>query len=461
MRTTTTAAALLLTLALGGCAADGEPAAASEPAPANEVEAPRGESPRIVEAAAPAPAPAQVEPEPEPAVSPSTQTAEDATRDAGAEPAAQVIAAAQTETQPEMEPIGVAGAEAQPARPGVLGYYDTQADRVEPLVESALAKAFVDQTRALPAIEPYKIYILPATVPEAVTVEQYDRLPVEAREPLRPFTIKTQQYYETIFGSPLRYARPVDLLATAGGLDTLEGKKILDFGYGQIGQVRMMAMCGAHVVGTDVSSLVATLYERESDVEVTGSAGKTGSITLHQARWPAGERAIDLVGEGYDVFIARDVLRAGKMDPQAELEAQHRVRLDVYPDFFLAELNRIMNDGGLVMIYNTGFNPPEDWPDRRLGADISSPFSRQQWADAGFELLALDANDDEAMRELGYALDMDKGENGINLERFLFARYTLARKVRDAAADDGAGEAEEEVELTPWGTPIRKSNPGG
>ncbi|MEZ6241530.1 MAG: hypothetical protein R3B57_00650 [Phycisphaerales bacterium] len=344
----------------------------------------------------------------------------------------------------------------------VLAYFDEMADKLAPLVESKLAKEFLAETRALPSIEPFKIYVLPGSVPEGVTEAQYATLPEEGRQPLRPMMIQSQRYYQTIYGPPLTYARPLDLVGTVGGWDTLEGKKILDFGYGQIGQDRLMAQCGADVVGTDVASLLAALYERESDVQVTGSTGKTGSMKLYQARWPAGDRAINLVGEGYDLFIARDVLRMGRMDPQADLEPAHRVSLGVYPDYFLSHLNRIMNTGGLVMIYNTGRYPPLDWGDLSLGADIRSPFSPEQWKDAGFELIKLDENDDEMMRQHAYALGLDKGKDAIDPERHVFVRYTLARKIRDLPEHDAGKKPQDDKDVprTPWGTPIR-GNSGG
>ncbi len=448
MRTRSTTLLLITLLFPLGCAqqaATDERAAGDSPE-AEQSRSQRAQAPHPVQASEPVQAPAAAEPR---VVRASAQPE--------AESRADNAAAAVDESQPVAEPDVNPAAPAAERAP-VLVYYDTQADRVGPLVESALAREFVEETRALPSIEPFQIYVLPATVPEAVTVAQYDALPPQAKEPLSPMTIQTPRYYQTIFGPPLAYARPLDLVATEGGMDTLDGKKVLDFGYGQLGQVRLMAQCGADVVGADVSSLLAALYERESNVEVTGSTGKTGSITLHQARWPAGPRAIDLVGEGYDLFLARDVLRNGRMDPQAQLDPAHAVTLGVYPEYFLAQLNRILKPGALAMIYNTGRYAPEDWADRALGADIRSPFTPEQWQAAGFDVIALDKDDDDAMRTLAYAVDMHKGDNGIDPEKHVFARYTLVRKAREIAPpDEGGQKQDDKVELTPWGTPIRKN----
>ena len=52
-------------------------------------------------------------------------------------------------------------------------------------------------------------------------------------------------YYDARNGSPLAYARPIDLLE----MDLVKGRKILDFGFGAVGQLRLLAGLGADVVG--------------------------------------------------------------------------------------------------------------------------------------------------------------------------------------------------------------------
>ena len=47
-------------------------------------------------------------------------------------------------------------------------------------------------------------------------------------------------YYTTKYGSPLAYSRPIDLLGQAG-LQDVSGRKILDFGYGTVGHLRLLA----------------------------------------------------------------------------------------------------------------------------------------------------------------------------------------------------------------------------
>ncbi|MFO0596580.1 MAG: hypothetical protein U0228_14790 [Myxococcaceae bacterium] len=68
---------------------------------------------------------------------------------------------------------------------------------------------------------------------------------------------------------PIAYARPFDLLAEKGF--SPQGKKVLDFGYGNLGQLAMLARLGADVHGVEVDALLPA-----STAKVTGKIG-TGS----------------------------------------------------------------------------------------------------------------------------------------------------------------------------------------
>jgi hypothetical protein len=84
-----------------------------------------------------------------------------------------------------------------------------------------------------------------------------------------------------------------------------------------------------------------------------------------------------------------------------------------------------------MLIYN--LCPAQAPPDQPYipYADGESPFTRQQWEQAGFEVIAFDRNDSAAARELAHLLGWDlpsEGEPGMDLERGLFAWYTLVRR---------------------------------
>lgn len=314
----------------------------------------------------------------------------------------------------------------------VVRRFELEAEGIMPLLETDAVREFLGQVTLLENVPTRRIYVRQAAVPDAVTEAEFHMLPAQMQNALRPMVIDTPKYYQTIYGSPLGYARPLDLAASAAGWDAFEGKKIFDFGYGQLGQLRLLAHCGADVTGIESSSMISAMYTLPGDTgEFTGTQGKTGNLRLLQGYWPAGQIARERVGTGYDLIMSRNVLRKGPMDPESEARPELRVSLRTSFEMYLARANEALNMGGLMIVYNIGGAGPELW-EQFPASDFSCPFTREQWEAAGFELVAFNEVDDEPMRKVAKALFLDRGANGINLETNLYAQYTLARKVREA-----------------------------
>ncbi len=74
-----------------------------------------------------------------------------------------------------------------------------------------------------------------------------------------------------------------------------------------------------------------------------------------------------------------------------------------------------------MLIYN--ITPPPNGPGRpyRTWADGRCPFSREELTEAGFEVMAFDCDDTEAVRAMADALEWPRGEP-------FFASYTLLRR---------------------------------
>ena len=100
------------------------------------------------------------------------------------------------------------------------------------------------------------------------------------------------------------------------------------------------------------------------------------------------------------------------------------VDLGVPPEAFLPEVAHVLKPGGIFALYNLCPAPKSDryvpW------AYGESPFTKEEFAAAGLELLAFDVVDDAAARELAYALGWDT--TGMDVEGDLFAWYTVARR---------------------------------
>src|SRR5262245_45925104 len=158
-----------------------------------------------------------------------------------------------------------------------------EAASLEMLVQSDVAKAFIHAASELPEISQRTIYRTKDRT-AYYTAKQAEQLSAERRKELDSIPINESLYYTTKYGTPLAYARPLDLLGQAG-LRDVAGMKILDFGYGTVGHLRLLATLGAEVVGVDVDPLLPALYGEPGDQGVIqGRHGRKGKITLVNGR---------------------------------------------------------------------------------------------------------------------------------------------------------------------------------
>jgi SAM-dependent methyltransferase len=314
-----------------------------------------------------------------------------------------------------------------------------QAEQIRPLVRSGAARELLDQVPNLSAIEPRVVWF--RREPRAALCEdEYLALPESEREGFERMDFDTRRYYETFYGTPLVSLRAFDLAAEGGGIISFRGRHVLDIGYGSIGQLRLLAGVGAEAVGLEVEPLLHALYREEGDdekAEQSGGAG-LGSLRLVLGLWP--RDVVTEVGGGYDLIISKNTLKKGYVTPEEPDPRGRGVDLSVPPEKYVQALARALNPGGLVMIYNIG---PAPGPDGRgmdaegnpvyvHMADIRCPFAREMWEEAGFEIVAFDEPDSQAIRQFAHVFGWDDSSQQVDLERDFFASYTLLRK-RDHA----------------------------
>ena len=77
-------------------------------------------------------------------------------------------------------------------------------------------------------------------------------------------------------------------------------------------------------------------------------------------------------------------------------------------------------------------------------ADGQCPFTREQLAAAGFEVVVFDEPDQEAVLKIWSALKIDEGKPREELAKDLFAWWTLARRPEGAKPAPGATSGEGE-----------------
>jgi len=254
-------------------------------------------------------------------------------------------------------------------------------------------------------------------------------MPEEARSKLQRKELDEEFYYNTNYGTPLAYVRPLELL-DKDGFNDANKTRMLDFGYGGVGQLRMLASLGADVVGVEVDTLQPALYCDPSDQGVVkGRFGHDGKLTLVHGRFSE-EAVVKAVGDGYDLFISKNTLKNGYLHPEKPVDKRMLVDLGVDEETFVRTVFRILKPGGRFMIYN--ICPAPSPPDKPYipWADGRSPFSKTLLESTGFTVVAFDADDTPAVRVMAKALGWDRGEDAMDLEKDLFATYTLVIKSR-------------------------------
>jgi hypothetical protein len=197
-----------------------------------------------------------------------------------------------------------------------------------------------------------------------------------------------EDYYEADVSAPLHFVLPIEVLS-ARGFEWRAGTRILDFGYGSIGHLAMLAGAGVDASGIEVRPKLETLYAGEH----------TPHLHLFMGRYPAEPALVAKVGGGYDAIVSKNVLKKGYIHPDRPAEEKHLIKLGVDDATFLRAFHDALTPGGRVVIYNIFVPIPPDQPFKPM-SDGRCPFTREQWESAGFTVEAFDQSDTVPMRKL-------------------------------------------------------------
>jgi SAM-dependent methyltransferase len=307
----------------------------------------------------------------------------------------------------------------------------SEAEALRLLVATSLGKAFLDAAANLPAIEPRTIYRNEQTTLYLSASQAKQAQAADPNLKLREIAIDEVRYYDTKYGTPMAYARPFDLLGEAGVHD-FDNLKILDFGYGTIGHLRMLASSGADVTGLDVDSFLTALYSEPTDTgPIETPTGKPGSITLVDGRF-SDAKVKDQAGSGYDLIISKNTLKRGYIHPPPNVQVDKRVLVDLGVDdeTFLRTLFDALKPGGHVLIYNLSPKQADYEHGEKFipWADGRCPFEKELIEKVGFRTLIYDQDDSKAAREMARSLKWDQGQGAMDLDSDLFAHFTLLQK---------------------------------
>ncbi len=239
-------------------------------------------------------------------------------------------------------------------------------------------------------------------------------------------------YYFTKYGSPLAYSRPLAILNEAG-FRVIERKRILDFGFGSIGHLRLMACIGGRVTGIEVDPMLRALYSRPEDTGIIPKSALArsrydGTLDLVFGSFPGDSATAAAVGDGYDLILSKNTLKRGYIHPDREADPRQLVHLGVDDSTFVAEIFQRLKPGGFFMIYNLhpglsrADEPYKPWADGRC------PFDKKLLERIGFKVLAYDRDDSPNARAMGRELGWDEQ---LTAAQNLFATYSLMVKVSD------------------------------
>lgn len=325
---------------------------------------------------------------------------------------------------------------ANAARPGeIVADLAEEAGAMRTMVQTAAVESWLEAAEILPEIQPRTIYS-DRNAGVAYTPEQYAKLPEAQKAGASEMTIDERFYYYTRYGTPIAYARPLDLVVQTikrPGSDELARWRILDYGYGGIGHLRMLASLGADVVGVEVDPILQAMYADPADTgEIENPnarrRGRGGHLTLVHGRWPGEADAHKAVGEGFDLIISKNVLKRGYIHPEQEVDKRMLVDMGVDDAAFIEALFNALRPGGLVMIYNLSPAQSPAGQAYKPWADGRCPFERADLEKAGFRVIEFDKDDSEAAREMGSRLGWDAGDRPMDLQNDLFAHYTLLER---------------------------------
>ena len=348
---------------------------------------------------------------------------------------------------------GVRAQDAPPtAKPPVITVLRDEAARLVPLVQSPLARAFLAAVPDLPAAPGTRVVFYNRETRDALNAAEAASRSDAALAGYEKRELDEHFYYYTKYGTPLASVRAFDLVAQAG-LQSVDGRRVLDFGFGSIGQLRLLASLGAEVTGVEVDELLEKLYAEPGDTGAVARAGaasagtpgssaagptapgagatapadarRAGSIRLLFGAFPADSALVARVGRGYALFVSKNTLKRGYVHPEREVDPKFLVHLGVDDPTYLRAVFALLEPGGFFMIYNLSPAPSKPDEPYKPWSDGRSPFARALLEEIGFEVLAFDQDDTATARMFGKALGW---EADMNLETDLFGTYTLVRK---------------------------------
>lgn len=220
-----------------------------------------------------------------------------------------------------------------------------------------------------------------------------------------------ETFYEADTSAPLHFVLPIEVLSSHG-FEWRPGVRLLDFGYGSIGHLALLAAAEIDASGIEVKPKLESLYG-------TGTAPR---IHLFHGRYPAEPPLVAKVGGGYDVIVSKNVLKKGYIHPDRPAKPEQLIQLGVDDATFLRAFRDALAPGGRMLVYNIFVPVPLDQPFKPM-SDGRSPFPREAWEAAGFDVEAFDEPDTTRMRAI-----VARADRGTKAYLTYESLFTLVRR---------------------------------
>ena len=301
-----------------------------------------------------------------------------------------------------------------------------QANDLRPHVTQPIATSFLSAVEHLPRIERREVHVNKKDGRDAVRPDEFAALAEEEQKRYRTQQMGEHFYYFTNYGSPLAFVRTLEVVG-ADGLGGLDGARVVDFGFGSIGHLRVMASSGTDVTGIEVHRVLRALYSKKSDAGLIAKAGhdvqNQGRLKLLFGHFPT--ELEDAVPGDVDLFVSKNTLKRGYIHPEQDVDSRIQIHLGCDDEAFVTAVHRKLKTGGRFLIYNLHPAAAKEGEPYIPWADGRSPFDRDLFNRVGFDVIAFNVDDSAAARQIAAALAWDQR---MDLETDLFATYTLVKK---------------------------------
>ncbi len=184
--------------------------------------------------------------------------------------------------------------------PPVLPEFRRLAVALDPMLESPWVKEWLSGVNELKPVKTATWYC---------TKDKQTCAAKDPKDPAYSARVVDDEYVYARITDPLGYARAFEVLAAAGFEP--KGKKVLDFGYGNIGQLLMLAKLGVEVHGIEVDALIPLVTKPV-----------IGKVKLHHGYFASDAKLVKDAGTGFDLFISKNTMKRGYVHPAEPKDAK-------------------------------------------------------------------------------------------------------------------------------------------